>query len=65
VIATLKGGLETWRTRSLDDLEVIYMYLDAFALRVRGGGKVASVPVLGVVGVLADVFRYAVPDRSR
>ena len=54
VIATLKDGLETWRTRSLIDLEVIYLYLDGFALRVRSAGKVVSVPVLGVVGVLPD-----------
>src|SRR5439155_3293512 len=54
VIATLKDGLEAWRTRSLTDLDVIYVYLDGFALRVRSAGKVASVPVLGVVGVLSD-----------
>ena len=54
VIAALKGGLEAWRTRSLTDLDVIYVYLDGFALRVRSGGKVVSVPVLGVVGVLVD-----------
>src|SRR5687767_15108127 len=54
VIATLKGGLEAWRTRSLTDLDVIYVYLDGFALRVRRSGKVVSVPVLGVVGVLVD-----------
>jgi len=54
VIATLKDGLEAWRTRSLADLDVIYVYLDGFALRVRSAGKVVSVPVLGVVGVLPD-----------
>src|SRR5256712_661785 len=54
VIATLKDGLEAWRTRSLADLDVIYVYLDGFALRVRSAGKVVSVPVLGVVGVLSD-----------
>jgi transposase-like protein len=54
VIARLKGGLEAWRTRSLTDLDVIYVYLDGFALRVRSGGKVVSVPMLGVVGVLVD-----------
>jgi putative transposase len=54
VIATLKDGLEAWRTRSLSDLDVIYVYLDGFALRVRTAGKVVSVPVLGVVGVLVD-----------
>src|SRR5262245_30497163 len=54
VIATLKGGLEAWRTHSLTDLDVIYVYLDGFALRVRSAGKVVSVPVLGVVAVLND-----------
>jgi transposase-like protein len=54
VVATLKDGLEAWRTRSLADLDVIYVYLDGFALRVRSAGKVVSAPVLGVVGVLAD-----------
>src|SRR6266487_1294734 len=54
VIATLKNGLETWRKRSLADLDVIYLYLDGFALRVRSAGKVVGVPVLGIVGVLAD-----------
>ncbi len=54
VVATLKGSLEAWRARPLADLDVIYVYLDAFALRVRSAGKVVSVPVLGVVGVLPD-----------
>ena len=54
VIATLKAGLEAWRTHSLTDLDVIYVYLDGFALRVRSAGKVVSVPVLGVIGVLPD-----------
>lgn len=54
VVATLRDGLVAWRTRSLTDLDVIYVYLDGFALRVRSAGKVVSVPVLGVVGVLTD-----------
>lgn len=54
VVATLKAGLEAWRTRTLADLDVIYVYLDGFALRVRRAGKVVSAPVLGVVGVLPD-----------
>jgi len=44
VVATLKDGLEARRTRSLADLDVIYVYLDGFALRVRSAGKVVSVP---------------------
>jgi transposase-like protein len=54
VITTLKAGLDAWQMRSLADLDVIYVYLDGFALRVRSAGKVVSVPVLGVVGVLPD-----------
>ena len=40
--------------RSLADLDITYVYLDGFALRVRSAGKVVSIPVLGVVGVLSD-----------
>src|SRR3989454_9240847 len=58
VVATLKDGLEAWRTRSLADLDMIYVYLDGFALRVRSAGKVVSVPVLGVVGVLPDGCKH-------
>jgi putative transposase len=54
VTATLKDGLEAWRTRSLADLDVVYVYLDAFALRVRSAWRVVSAPMLGVVGVLSD-----------
>src|SRR5438876_11439228 len=54
VIVTLKAGLEAWRTRPLADLDVVYVYLDAFALRVRSAGRVVSAPMLGVVGVLSD-----------
>src|SRR5437867_12759516 len=35
-------------------MDAVYLYLDAFALRVRSAGKVVSVPVLGVVGVRSD-----------
>src|SRR5256885_15074075 len=61
VVATLKDGLEAWRTRSLADLDVIYVYLDGFALRVRSAGKVVSVPVLGVIGVLPDGHNICSP----
>jgi putative transposase len=58
VIATLTDGLAAWRTRSLADLDVIYVYLDGFALRVRSAGKVVGVPVLGVIGVLPDGHKH-------
>jgi putative transposase len=40
--------------RSLTELDIVYLYLDALALRVRSAGKVVSVPVLTAVAVLAD-----------
>jgi transposase-like protein len=54
VVATLKEALAAWRTHPLGDVDAIYRYLDGFALRVRSAGRVVSVPVLGVVGVLLD-----------
>jgi putative transposase len=50
VIATLKDGLEA--------LDVIYVYIEGFALRVRSAGTVVSAPVLGVVGVPADGHKH-------
>jgi putative transposase len=54
IVGTLKAELEAWRTRSLAELDVVGLYLDALALRVRSAGKVVSVPALGVVAVLTD-----------
>jgi putative transposase len=54
IVGTLKAELEAWRTRSLAPLDIVGLYLDALALRVRSAGKVVSVPVLGVVAVLTD-----------
>ena len=36
VVATLKDGLQVWRTRSRADVDADYLDRDAFALRVRG-----------------------------
>jgi len=54
LVRTLKTKLEAWWSLSLAGLEVLGLYLDALALRVRSAGKVVSVPVLGVVAVLTD-----------
>jgi putative transposase len=54
IVGTLKAELEAWRMRSLATLDVFGLYLDAIALRVRSARKVTSVPVLGVVAILAD-----------
>jgi transposase-like protein len=54
VVQTLKGALDEWRKRKLDDLDVAYVYLDAIALRVRQANRVVSTPVLAAVAVLTD-----------
>jgi putative transposase len=60
VVGTLKAELEAWRIRSLADVDVFGLYLDAIALRVRSAGKVSSVPVLGVIAILADGQKHLV-----
>ena len=54
VVQALRGALDEWRKRKLDDLDVAYLYLDAIALRVRQAGRVVSTPVLAAVAVLTD-----------
>jgi putative transposase len=54
IIATLKDGWTAWAARSLADVDLVYLYLDALCLRVRQAGKVTSVPVLTAVAVRAD-----------
>jgi len=54
VVGTLKGALDEWRKKSLADLDVAYVYLDAIALRVRQARRVVSTPVLAAVAVLTD-----------
>ncbi len=54
IVATLKDSLTTWSARSLTDVDLVYLYLDAVCVRVRSAGKVSSVPVLTAVAVLAD-----------
>ena len=54
IVATLKDGLTAWTARPLAEVDLGYLYLDAVCVRVRSAGKVASVPVLTAVAVLAD-----------
>jgi len=54
IVATLKDGLTAWTARPLTEVDLVYLYLDAVCVRVRSAGKVASVPVLTAVAVLAD-----------
>ena len=57
-ISRLVGRLEAlftqWRSRSLASEAVVFLYLDAIALRVRIAKKVISVPVLVGLGVKGD-----------
>lgn len=54
LVGSIKGDLEAWRKESLSQQNVVYLYLDAIALRIRSAGKVTSLPVLAAVGVLAN-----------
>lgn len=52
LIGSLKEAFEEWRTRSLKDLDVVYLYADGVGVAVRIGGRVVRMPLLGVIGVL-------------
>ena len=64
IVATLRGEWETWSKQSLADLNVVYLYLDAIALRVRAAGRVTGLPVLAGVAVLSDGTKRLVSIRS-
>lgn len=51
LVQGLKAQVADWQTRSLAELDLVYLYLDGFHLRVRLGGRVSPVPVLSVLGV--------------
>jgi putative transposase len=51
IVHGLKAQVAAWQTRSLTELDLVYLYLDGFHLRVRLGGRVSPVPVLAVLGV--------------
>jgi putative transposase len=58
VIATRKDGLEAWRTRSLADLDVIYVYLDGLRSACAEGRQGRDGAVLGVVAVRTDGSKH-------
>jgi transposase-like protein len=51
VVGRLKSLFEQWRMRSLKEEQIVVLYLDAIALRVRIARKVVSAPVLVALGV--------------
>jgi putative transposase len=54
IVGRLEGMFSQWRERSLKTELVVFVYLDAIALRVRIANKVVSAPVLVGLGVKAD-----------
>lgn len=54
VVGRLGALFSQWRQRSLKTESVVFLYLDAIALRVRVANKVVSAPVLVALGVKAD-----------
>jgi len=54
IVGTLRVDWERWRQQSLSELKVVYLYMDAIALKVRSAGKVTSLPVLAAIAVLVD-----------
>lgn len=54
LVGRIKSLLEQWRTRSLADERIVYLYLDAIALRVRLVQKVVTAPVRVALGVRQD-----------
>lgn len=51
VLRSLREGFDTWRHRSLVEERVVYVLLDAIAVKVRMDRRVACVPVLVAMGV--------------
>src|SRR5918994_6062382 len=54
IVGRLEGMFSQWRERSLKTESVVFVYLDAIALRVRIANKVVSAPVLVGLGVKGD-----------
>jgi len=54
IVGRLQSLFSEWRKRSLKGESVVFLYLDAIALRVRIANKVVSAPVVVALGVKAD-----------
>lgn len=54
IVGRLQSLFLEWRKGSLKGESVVFLYLDAIALRVRIANKVVSAPVLVALGVKAD-----------
>jgi putative transposase len=54
IVGRLQSLFSEWRKRSLKGELVVFLYLDAIALRVRIANKVVTAPALVALGVKAD-----------
>ena len=50
----LLSGIELWRTRSLGELPIKYMYIDGVNFHIRNSKSVDIVPMLVVIGVTTE-----------
>jgi putative transposase len=51
IIQTLKRSFEAWRTTPLTDKRIVFVFLDAIAVKVRSDRRVQTLPVLVAYGV--------------
>jgi len=54
IVTRLSAEYDLWRQRDLSSEDIAVVFLDGFHLRIRLGGKVEKVPVLGALGVRLD-----------
>jgi transposase-like protein len=54
IIQTLKRSFEAWRTMPLTDKRIVFLFLDAIAVKVRSDRRVQTMPVLVAYGVHAN-----------
>lgn len=47
----ITSAVESWRTRTLNDLRIKYMIIDGVNFKMRDGKKIDTVPMLIVIGV--------------
>src|SRR5207302_4073337 len=54
IIQTLKRAFEAWRATTLADKRIVFLFLDAIAVKVRSDRRVQTLPVLVAYGVHAN-----------
>lgn len=65
LVGRLKLAFEAWRKKSLEDLRIRYVYLDAIFVKCRFAGRVSSLPILAAVGVNVQGEKILVALEAR